>query len=165
MLEADVRYRIDRSLEFKGWVLDSTRTDRNVFFESSMPARFRRKLGSKRPDYTLFYDGKPIGVIEAKKPNSNLNTALEQGLEYADKLDAPLVFATSGAFCKTRFLYNQKELYLNGNEVRDLLSVQEAVVYAQEKTNEVFTIPKPIIKSRNQLIQLFSDVNNSPIQL
>ena len=160
ILEADVRYRIDRALEFKGWVLDSTRTDRNVFFESSMPTRFRRKLGSKRPDYTLFYDGNPIGVIEAKKPNSNLNTALEQGLEYADKLDAPLVFAMSGAFCKTRFLYNQKELYLNGNEVRDLLSVQEAVIYAQEKTNEVFTIPKPIIKSRNQLIQLFSDVNN-----
>ena len=160
MSEMDVRYRTDRVLENKGWVLSSEDPERNVFFESTIPVRFRKKLKGKRPDYTLFHDGSPIGIIETKKPKTNLDGALEQGLEYADKLNAPLVFATNGTFCKTSYLYNGKELFLNGNEVREILSFAEALVFFQEKTNAVYTIPQKVIKSRDELLKLFADAND-----
>ena len=73
-LEADVRYRIVRTLENKGWVLNPDDPLRNLYFESSMPQGYSKKLGRKRPDYTLLYKEHvddsyiPLGVIEAKKP-------------------------------------------------------------------------------------------------
>ena len=160
MSEMDVRYRVNRALEYKGWVLDSNLPNRNVYFERSIPVPYRMNLGLKRPDYTLFRDGYPIGVIETKKPNCDLNDALEQGYGYAEKLDAPLIFATNGSFYKTRYLYNRKELYLNGIEVRDVLTLQEVSVYLRGKSNEAYTFPERVVKSRSELVGIFSEVNN-----
>lgn len=161
VIEADVRYRIDKTLENKGWILDPANIQRDVFFESGLPGNFISKLGGKRPDYTLFDNTRniPIGVIEAKKIGTDLDMALEQGTDYAKKLNASLIFAVNGTFCKTRFLENGKELYLNGNEVKELLRVTEALRFIQEKTNDVYTVPKEVIKSREELIKVFADMN------
>ena len=61
-LEADVRYRIDRTLENKGWILNPDNPLRNVYFESSLPHGYAQKLGKKRPDYTLLVMCKHIVV-------------------------------------------------------------------------------------------------------
>ena len=165
-LEADVRYRIDRTLENKGWILNPDNPLRNVYFESSLPHGYAKKLGGKRPDYTLLYKEHiddayiPIGVIEAKKPGSDLDKALDQGTKYAQELKAPLVFAINGTFCKTRYVQNAKTLLLNGQEVKELLRVKEAIGYLTEKTNELYTIPKEVIRSREDMIALFGDLNN-----
>ncbi len=45
MSEMDVRYRVDRALEYKGWVLDSNLPNRNVYFESSIPEPHGTNLG------------------------------------------------------------------------------------------------------------------------
>ncbi len=52
-------------------------------------------------------------------------------------------------------------MYLNGNRVKELLQVSEAVKYVQEKTNEIFTIPKKVIQSREELISLFGNMNDT----
>ncbi len=52
-------------------------------------------------------------------------------------------------------------MYLNGNRVKELLQVSEAVKYVQEKTNEIFTIPKKVIQSREKLINLFGNMNDT----
>ena len=133
-LEADVRYRIDRTLGNKGWILNPDNPLRNVYFESLLPQGYSKKLGRKRPDYTLLYKEHvddsyiPLGVIEAKKPGADLDKALDQGTKYAKKLKAPLVFAINGTFCKTRYVQNSKTLFLNGQEVKELLRVKEALV-------------------------------------
>ena len=79
-VESDVRYRIDRNLENKNWILDPASTNRNVFFET-VPDPFKSKLAGTRPDYSLFKKEQgyyiPIAVIEAKKSGADLNKALE----------------------------------------------------------------------------------------
>lgn len=165
-LETDVRYRIDRTLENKGWILNPDNPLRNVYFESSLPQGFARKLGRQRPDYTLLYKENidapfiPVGVIEAKKSGADLDKALDQGAEYAEKIGAPLVFAINGTFCKTRYVNNSKSLFLNGQEVKELLKVTEALKYLTEQTNELYTIPKEVIQSRQDMISLFGDLND-----
>lgn len=165
-LEVDVRYRIDKILNNKGWKPDPDDPLRNVFFESSMPGEFAHKLGKKRPDYTLLYRENtnqsfiPIGVIEAKKPGQELEKALDQATIYAEKLNAPLIFAINGTFCKTRHITNAKSLFLNGQEVKELLRVKEALGFLSRNTNELYTIPKEVIRSREDMISLFGDLNN-----
>ena len=51
MIEQDVRYQIDRSLEANGWILDAQDSQQNVFFENAIISRLLqqniRKLGQK----------------------------------------------------------------------------------------------------------------------
>ena len=101
-LEQDTRLLIDRNLENLGWKF--TGTDRNVYLEQPRTENERRKLDGMRPDYVLYSDeagNNPLIVIEAKRKGSMLASALEQGINYAMILNAPLVFATDGVFCRS----------------------------------------------------------------
>ena len=102
-LEADTRVLIDRTLENLGWKLKGK--DKNVFYEQPRTEAEKKKLGGKRPDYVLYSKDtdKPLIIIEAKKKGSRIDDALQQGIEYARAIDAPLVFATDGVFCKANF--------------------------------------------------------------
>lgn len=100
-LEAETRVLIDRSLENLGWKL--TGKDQNVFYEQTRSESEKKKLGGKRPDYVLYSkeSDKPLIVIEAKKKGSRIDAALEQGINYARAIEAPLVFATDGVFLQS----------------------------------------------------------------
>ena len=161
MQESDIRYRINQILENKSWVLDSSKPERNVYFESSLPPKFKKKLKGKRPDYTMFLDGVPVGVIEAKKPGVSLEKALDQGEQYGKMLGAKLIFAVNGAFCKTRFTGNGKQLILNGSQVKELPSVSDVSHFVTINDNEIYTIPQQIIESREELIKVFAEANDS----
>ena len=119
-LEADTRVLIDRTLENLGWKLKGK--DKNVFYEQPRTEAEKKKLGGKRPDYVLYSKDtdKPLIIIEAKKKGSRIDDALQQGIEYARAIDAPLVFATDGVFCKAFHTYANRPPILNGEEVDDL---------------------------------------------
>ena len=53
----------------------------------------------------------------------------------------------------------KERLKLNGNEVKEFLRQVEALKFLEERSNEVYTIPKEIINSRKELISVFGNLN------
>lgn len=153
---------INNNLVNKGWEIEGDSKERNVFFQKPPFSDQKKKLKGKRPDYILYQTNtnKPIAIIEAKKSGVNLQPALEQGIEYAKALDVPLVFAMNGSYCETRFVPNNKELILNGEEVRELIREKEVLEFLNANSNEAWTIPKEVKVSRDELISRFGDLND-----
>lgn len=159
-IEQDIRSSVDEQLKNLGWIFEGK--DRNVFQEQPRENIQKKKLKGKRPDYVL-YDSKeryrnPLMIIETKKPGANLQSALEQGNWYAEQLNTPLVFATDGVYYKTLHSKIQKPLYLNGEEVNELIRELEAIQFLDK--NEVETISKEVKYDRQQLIGIFEEANN-----
>lgn len=157
-LEAETRVLIDRSLENLGWKLKGK--DKNVFFEQPKTELERKKLGGKRPDYVLYSkeNEKPLIVIEAKKKGSRIDEALEQGIGYARAIDAPLVFATDGVFCKAFHTGANRPPILNGEEVDEF--IREALALRYLTSYEVNTVSPKVQYDRKELIRIFDEANN-----
>jgi type I restriction enzyme M protein len=160
-LETDVRVQVDERLKNLGWELNGK--NQNVFFEQPKTENEKKKLKGKRPDYVLYEKGKdtPLIIIETKKKGANINSALEQGKIYAETLNAPIVFATDGVYYKSLHTNSLKPLLLNGEEVDELIRELIAIKYLQVGTNELDTIPKQIQLSRQELINIFDEANNT----
>ena len=157
-LEAETRVLIDRSLENLGWKLKGK--DKNVFFEQPKTELERKKLGGKRPDYVLYSkeSEKPLIVIEAKKKGSRIDEALEQGIGYARAIDAPLVFATDGVFCKAFHTGANRPPILNGEEIDEF--IREALALRYLTSYEVNTVSPKVQYDRKELIRIFDEANN-----
>jgi len=159
-VERDTEILIDTQLKNLGWDNNPHSKDRNVYLQRVKTEEQKRRLQGKRPDYTLYGSNSndPIAVIEAKKPGQNIHEAIKQGAWYAERLEAPIVFATDGVFTKTLHLKANKPLKLNGEEIDELIRETLALKYLS--TNEVNTLDKKVIKSRGELISLFDTVND-----
>lgn len=48
-------------------------------------------------------------------------TNLDQAMSYAEILEAPLIFAMNNSYCEAGQLYTNKPLYINENEVNELI--------------------------------------------
>ena len=157
-LEAETRVLIDRSLENLGWKFKGR--DKNVFFEQPRTEAERKKLDGKRPDYVLYSkdSDKPLIIIEAKKKGSRIDVALEQGISYARALEAPLVFATDGVFCKAFHTVANRAPILNGEEVDEF--IREALALRYLATYEVNTVSPKVQYDRKELIRIFDEANN-----
>lgn len=157
-LEAETRVLIDRSLENLGWKLSGK--NQNVYYEQPRTEAERKKLGGKRPDYVLYSkeSDKPLIVIEAKKKGSRINVALEQGINYARAIDAPLVFATDGVFCKAFHTIANRPPILNGEEIDEF--IREALALRYLTSYEVNTISPKVQYDRKELIRIFEEANN-----
>lgn len=165
MIEQDTRFIIDNNLINKNWILDIKNPQKNVFFESDILRIIDnpklRKL-KKRPDYVLIDSNKkPIAIIEAKAGGTDLAKAIIQARDYAEILEAPLIFAMNNSYCQTNHLHTNKPLYINENEVNELIRQKEALKFLQENTNSIYTIPKEVIVSRQGLISVFKNLNNT----
>ena len=145
--EPQTEYVINIALEKKGWCIDGNDPAKNVYFRTPKLASQKKKLKGGIPDYILYQSNTdiPIAIIEAKKGGVDLTSALEQATKYAELLKAPLIFATNGAYCESRFLNNGKELILNEEEVREIIREREAIKFLENDTNEIYTIPKEVI--------------------
>jgi type I restriction enzyme M protein len=159
--EQDIRSSVDEQLKNLGWIFKGK--DRNVFQEQPGEDYQKKRLKGKRPDYVLYsskekYKKEPLMIIETKKPGANLKDALGQGDFYAKQLNAPLVFATDGVYYKTLHTKIHKPLYLNGEEVDELIRELDALKFLEN--NEVDTISKEVKYSRQELIRIFEDANN-----
>lgn len=157
-LEAETRVLIDRSLENLGWKFKGK--NKNVFFEQPRTESERKKLDGKRPDYVLYSkdSDKPLIIIEAKKKGSRIDAALEQGISYARALEAPLVFATDGVFCKAFHTVANRAPILNGEEVDEF--IREALALRYLATYEVNTVSPKVQYDRKELIRIFDEANN-----
>ncbi|MHB9291954.1 hypothetical protein Holit_01042 [Hollandina sp. SP2] len=160
-LESDTRVLIDKSLENLGWVLSGR--NRNVFLEQPKTQKEKKLLGRKRPDYVLYAkdehdDEHAIIVIEAKRKGERIDTALEQGIHYAKTLDAPIVFATDGLFCKSYHTKFDRTPILNGEEVDEFL--REALAIKYLASWEVNTVSPKVQYDRKELIKIFDEANN-----
>jgi type I restriction enzyme M protein len=165
MVEQDTRIIIDNNLINKGWILDINNPRKNVYFERSILSVIdnpKLRKSKKSPDYVLVDNNKrPIGIIEAKAGGKNLEKALDQATEYAEILQAPLIFVMNNSYCQTKHLISGKPLFINESEVNELIRQKEAIKFLHENTNEIYTIPKEIIISRKQLIEIFQRMNES----
>ena len=162
-VEANTRVLINKSLENLGWILDVNNTKRNVFLEQPKRKEELKLLGGERPDYVLYAkdergEDKAIMVIEAKRPGKRIDAALEQGIRYAKALDAPIVFATDGLFCKSYHTKFDRTPILNGEEVDEFLRETLAIKYLA--TWEVNTISPKVQYDRKELIKIFDEANN-----
>jgi type I restriction enzyme R subunit len=84
--EAFSRVLIDRALEASGWDLLDKRQ-----------VRFETHSSSGRADYVLIDTrGKPLCVLEAKKPDIDPYEAKEQARGYAENLGAPFIVLSNG---------------------------------------------------------------------
>ncbi len=157
-LEAETRVLIDRSLENLGWKLNGK--DKNVFFEQPKTESEKKKLDGKRPDYVLYSkeSDKPLIVIEAKKKGSRIDAALEQGVSYARAIEAPLVFATDGVFCKAFHTIANRPPILNGEEIDEF--IREALALRYLTSYEVNTVSPKVQYDRKELIRIFDEANN-----
>jgi len=159
-VERDTEILIDNQLKNLGWNNDPHAADRNVYQQRVKTEAQKRKLQGKRPDYILYQSksDKPLAIIEAKRQGQNIHDALRQGIEYAQQLDAPIVFATDGVFTKTVHIKENKPLILNGEEIDEL--IRETLALRYLGTNEVSTLDKRVVKSRGELISIFGTVND-----
>ncbi len=157
-LEAETRVLIDRSLENLGWKLNGK--DQNVYFEQPKTEAEKKRLKGKRPDYVLYSkeSDKPLIVIEAKKKGSRIDTALEQGINYARAIEAPLVFATDGVFCKAFHTVANRPPILNGEEIDEF--IREALALRYLNSYEVNTVSPKVQYDRKELIRVFDEANN-----
>lgn len=157
-LEAETRVLIDRSLENLGWKLSGK--EQNVYYEQPRSEAEKKKLGGKRPDYVLYSkdSDKPLIVIEAKKKGVRLDAALEQGIQYAKAIEAPLVFATDGVFCKAFHTVANRPPILNGEEVDEF--IREALALRYLTSYEVNTVSPKVQYDRKELIRIFDEANN-----
>lgn len=161
-LEASVRHNINTQLENLGWIVDERKKENNVTQERVKTTEQEKKLGGKRPDYVLYEKGttKPIAIIEAKKPGQSLDDALAQAAKlYAKPLDAPLIFAYNDTFVVTRFLYNDRVLKIDGEDVKQLVDHDTALRFLHEGP-EILSAPPQINYSREQLIKLFKKTSD-----
>ncbi len=161
LAEQQTEWIINNNLVNKGWCIDSNSTQKNVFFQKPPYPDQQKKLKGSRPDYILYQTGtnKPIAIIEAKKGGVGLKPALDQATKYAKALGVPLIFAMNGSYCETRFVSNNKELILNGEEVRELLREKELLTFLTANSNEAWTIPQEVKISRDELISKFKYLN------
>lgn len=157
-LEADTRLLIDTALTNLGWKLDGK--DKNVFVEQPKTEAERKLLGRKRPDYVLYSkeSDRPLIVIEAKKKGTRLDAAMEQGISYARAINAPLVFATDGVFCKAYHTDANRPPILNGEEIDEF--IREALALRYLNTYEVNTVSPKVQYDRKELIRIFDEANN-----
>jgi type I restriction enzyme M protein len=161
LAEQQTEWIINNNLVNKGWHIDGDSKLKNVYFQKPPYPDQQKKLKGKKPDYILYQTGtnRPIAIIEAKKSGINLEPALNQGTEYAKALNVSLVFAMNGAYCETRFVPNNKELILNGEEVRELVREREALAFLNANSNETWTISQEVKVSRDELISQFRNLN------
>lgn len=157
-LEAETRVLIDRNLENLGWKL--TGKGKNVYFEQPKTTAEKKKLAGKRPDYVLYSaeSDRPLIVIEAKRKGIRIDTALEQGIDYARAINAPLVFATDGVFCKAFHTDANRPPILNGEEIDEF--IREALALRYLTSYEVNTVSPKVQYDRKELIRIFDEANN-----
>ncbi len=164
-LETATRKEIDRVLNNLGWKVDEFSKNCNVFTERVRTEQERKSIKKKFPkgrfpDYVL-YDSEnftPIAVIEAKRIGSNLQKALKQAKEYANCINAPIVFAIDGIMIEAKWLANNKHLRFDGQLIFELVSEKKILRFINAGKNEIFS-PKKNTRTKEELIHVFKKAN------
>ncbi len=159
-IERDIETLIDIQLRKLGWIDDPHDNNRNVYKQQPKTDTEKTNLKGLKPDYVLYKSksDEPLIVIEAKRPKRDVYTALIQGKEYAQLINAPIVIATNGIIIKAIHIASGEYLILNGETVDSFFDEKIALKFVDAFNIE--TISKKVINSRNDLITIFKDANN-----
>ena len=115
--EADARVKIEAMLANAGWGGDQIRREGARYPDQ------QKALGGKKPDFVLYAEDRrpPLAVVEAKRENTNLRTAVKQALGYARRLKCRVVFASDGNIVVSAHVADGKPLVMNDSEVSSFL--------------------------------------------
>jgi len=87
------------ALKRSGWSIETqvreevSFTDGRIYVKGNKTTRGKRK----RADFILYYKPNiPIAIIEAKSNKLSVNAGIQQGIEYSNILDIPVVFSSNG---------------------------------------------------------------------
>lgn len=158
--ESEVESSIVLQLSACGWQLDPGGAERDVFRRGPRTEEERFRLKGRRPGFVLYADrvgARPTLVIEAKKPNASLETALAQGRAEAECLGAPIAVATDGYRLKTWHLHEKTPLFWNNREVDELFGPELANYFAQHP--RCSNVAKTSALNERELVGKFESAN------
>lgn len=160
-LEVDTRDSINTRLKHLGWILEKEDPRCNVFQERVKTTEQSHILQGKRPDYVLYQSGtdNPIAVIEAKRPGSDLDKALQQAIDYANPLSVPLAFACNKTFAIAQHVSHGDPLKIDGEEIQDFIDELTSLRFIEEGP-EITSTPLGMNVTRDGLIETYKDANN-----
>jgi len=87
-----------------------------------------------------------------------LSDALEQALGYAEKLKAKIVILYNGVRYLSYWVQTKENLFIDGTEVNELLPLETLVKF---NANKIFTSGAIKINTKNDLINVFKEANNT----
>lgn len=157
----DTRILVDKSLENLGYNSNERNNNfQHIYREQPKFEKERIQLSGKRPDYVIYseHSDTPIMIIETKRKGERIDKALSQGIHYAKALNAPIVFATDGVFCKSHHVKYNKTPLLNGEEIDEF--IRETLALKFLNNWELNTISPKVQYDRKELIKIFDDANN-----
>ncbi|WP_338947446.1 N-6 DNA methylase [Fusobacterium nucleatum] len=112
------------------------------------------------PDYILYESNtskNPIAIIEVKTNKfKNLLKAKEQGMEYAIKLKSEFLFLFNKNSCKAIHVPTDTYLIKDNEEVSSILPLETLKKF----NRNIFNNNKEIIKTKQDLIDIFNNVND-----
>ena len=160
-LEVETRESINTRLKHLGWITEAEDPLCNVFQERTKTVEQSHVLQGKRPDYVLYQSNTdiPIAIIEAKRPGSDLDKALQQAIDYANPLSVPLVFACNKTFAIAQHVSQGDPLKIDGEEIQDFIDELTSLRFIEEGA-EIRSTPLGMNITRDGLIETFNDVNN-----
>ena len=161
-LESATRKQIDLILNNLGWRTDESEPECNVFTERAKTIEQDRKFEGDDPDYVLYQSNtdNPIVIIEAKRKGQNVDQAIEDAnRKYAKPLGVRIIFAYDGAFFKSWHTVSNKELFIDGVAVTQLLTERKLLRFIAEG-HSISELTPTVKHSRAELITIFQAANN-----
>lgn len=161
-LETATRKKIDLMLTNLGWNTDEENPDCNVFTERGKTVEQDNKFGGDDPDYVLYQSktDDPIAIIEAKRKGQSVDQAIQEAeRKYARPLGVRMIFAYDGAFFKSWHVGAQKELFLDGVAITQLLTERKLLRFVVEG-HSISELTPTVKHSRAELISIFKEANN-----
>jgi len=161
-LESATRKKIDSILNSLTWKTDEELKDCNIVTERAKTQEQNKKLKGNFPDYILYESNSdnPIAVIEAKRKGQSLDKALNQAIEkYAKPLGISIIFVYDSTFVKTWDLRNNKELTIDGQILKELISEKRLLRFLKNGSNIEEVTPQ-VKYTRDELIRIFGWANN-----
>jgi len=144
--EDDARVKIDRWLEDAGWMPEQITRNEVKYPEQ------KKALGKTRPDYVLYRSEgikTPLAIIEAKRPSTKLNKALEQAIAYAQKLGCRIVYASDGNITISRHVVSGGPLIFNNSQANHILPEKHLVHFEENgewERGEAFSTSGDLIR-------------------
>jgi len=149
-----------------GWTIDEFNKNCNVFTERVKTKTEAKQIKDKFPkgrfpDYVLYSSntGQPIAIIEAKRIGVKLEKALIQAKEYAECINAKIIFAVDGSVIESRWIEDNKYLKSDEMLIVELLTEKTLHRFIDSNTFEIFT-PQKATKTREDLIGVFKKTDD-----
>jgi type I restriction enzyme R subunit len=128
--------------------IDWRHPERNVYHVSpEFGVERNRRLETARPDIVLFVNGIPLGVIECKSPNVEVEEAVSQSLRNQSDEYLPKLFTYSQLVMG---LNKNKALYATTGTAKKFWSIWKELVLKEEAINKI--INQPLAKEQKDAL-------------